>query len=170
MAGATMALFFPKIVRRIGNRNVVVAGMAGTALAAVIVARAPGLTVTLLAAAVNGFSWTAAGTGSFGFFSESTPQENMTRYTTAYTRMLFLAMFIGPLIGSNLARMEVDLASVLLVGAGLRLLAGVSIYLKTGAKAFASRSAEGARLVRKFVAQWTLDEARHLAAFEYGQC
>ncbi len=127
-AGATVSFYIIRIVKLFGNQTAVAIGMMGTGIAAAINAFSPSLPFTLIGAALTGASWTLAGNGTFGFFSENTSPENLTRYTTPYTQTLFAAMFIGPLIGSNLVAMvHIDLASVLLFGAALRFMAGAMI-------------------------------------------
>ena len=128
-AAALMALFTNRIIARIGSLNTIVLSMLGTALAALILALTPSMNLTLVAAMFTGASWTAAGVGLFGYFNENTPMEEMPRYTGAYTQIVYLAVFIGPLLGSGLANAGVNLVAVLLGGAAVRLLAGVLIQL-----------------------------------------
>jgi hypothetical protein len=47
----------------------------------------------------------------------------MTSYSGAYHQVMALALFVGPMIGSLLANGGVDLVSVILIGAALRLIA-----------------------------------------------
>jgi MFS family permease len=124
-AGAIISLFAPRIVSRLGNRKMVAFSMLGTALSAVVVALTQQQYVTLFAAMFSGASWTLAGMGIFGFFTENTPHDELTPYTTAYHQVVFFAMFIGPLVGSSLANGGVNLPIILLAGAGIRLLAGI---------------------------------------------
>jgi hypothetical protein len=63
--------------------------------------------------------------GIFGYFTENTPPEEMTTYTTAYHQVIFAVMFMGPLVGSGLANAGVHLPMVLLVGAAARFTAGI---------------------------------------------
>lgn len=126
-AGALVALVASRIVRYTGNRALVGMSIVGTAMSALIIALSPHLNVTLLAAALNGASWTLAGIGLFSYFSQSTPIEHRAPYTTAYTQIIFVAQFFGPMIGSSLSRWDVDLVSILLIGAALRLLSGMLI-------------------------------------------
>lgn len=122
-AASFIALFTSKIVARIGNGNLIAFAMIGTALSAGILALAPTLQITLLAAAAGGASWTAASIGLFGFFSERNSSE--ARVTTVYTQIIALATFVGPLLGSGLANTGVQLALVLVGGALLRFIAAV---------------------------------------------
>ncbi len=127
MAGAAVALIATRIVQITGNRSLVGLSVIGTALGALLIALAPNLNLTLLAAAINGASWTLAGIGLFAYFSQTTPMEHRARYTTAYTQIIFVAQFLGPLIGSSLSHWGVELVMIIVIGAVLRLVAGVVI-------------------------------------------
>lgn len=127
VAGATITLFTSRIVARIGNQAMIAAAMIGTALAALLIALAPSLPLTLVAAALSGASWTAVGVGIYGFFTENTPPQSMTSYSIAYQQVIGLGLFIGPMIGSTLANSGTPLVLVVLAGAGLRLAAGAFI-------------------------------------------
>ncbi|NWG17786.1 MAG: MFS transporter [Chloroflexi bacterium] len=124
-AGAVMAAFTIRLAQWIGNRQVIALALIGTSLGALIVALAPSLHITLLAAALTGGSWTAAGIALFAFFSESTPLEQRSRYTTAYTQIIFMGTFVGPMIGSGLYNLGINLVVIILAGAALRLLAAL---------------------------------------------
>lgn len=136
IAGALITLWTPRIVARIGNQAMIALALIGTALAAVLIALAPSQPLTLIAGALSGASWTAAGVGVYGFFTQSTPPESMTRWSTAYQQMIGLAMFIGPMIGSTLVNSGMRVVLVILIGAGLRLLAGAlteyGVFMKIG--------------------------------------
>jgi MFS family permease len=127
VAGATITLFTTRIVERVGNQAMIAMAMIGTSLAALVIALSPSLPMTLLGAALSGGSWTAAAVGVYGFFTQNTPKEDVTRYSTAYQQIIGLAMFIGPMLGSGLANASVKIVLVLLVCAALRLLAGALI-------------------------------------------
>jgi hypothetical protein len=123
-AGAVVALVVPRLAARIGNRSLIALSMVGTGIGAMILILAPQLIFTLPAAALTGGSWTAAGIGLFSYFSQTTPAENKSQYTVAYTQVVFAATFFGPMIGSLLQSSGVNLVAVMLIGATLRLLAG----------------------------------------------
>lgn len=126
-AGAGSAFFTHRLVRRFGNRGMIALTMVGTALAAVVFALATSLPLTLLGAALSGACWTAAAmVGLLAYFNENTPSEQVTSYSTAYQQIVGLAAFVGPMIGSTLASGSIDLATVLMVGAALRLVSGVA--------------------------------------------
>lgn len=130
MAAATVCMFTDRIIQRIGSRAMVGFAMLGTALAALILAGAHNLPVTLITGAISGASWTAATIGLFGVFTDSThnvPMGEMTNYTIIYHQVIYLAAFVGPLIGSNLAHAGLSLVFVMVVGALLRLAAGGAV-------------------------------------------
>jgi MFS family permease len=122
LAAAAIAVYIPRIVRRIGNRTMIAYGLVGTALAAMMMALAHDLWPTLIAAAVSGASWTMVGVGTLGFFAERTDRSDMNA-TMIFHQMVFAAMFVGPLLGSSLANAGLNLSLVLLGGAVLRLVA-----------------------------------------------
>ncbi len=125
LGGATVSAFANRLIRRHGHHAVITLGMVGTGLAAVILAAAPALVFTLPAALLSGAAWTLTDICQFSFFSRNTTPENRQSRTRAYYQVLAIGTFIGPLVGSTLANLGLSLATVLLVGAGLRFLAGM---------------------------------------------
>ncbi len=126
-AAAVICVFIDRMARRVGNRALVGLAMIGTAAAAFILAAAHNLPVTLLAGALSGASWTVAAIALFGVFTESTrdvPLAETTNHTIIYHQVIYIAAFIGPLIGSSLAQAGLNLVLVMLIGALLRLTAG----------------------------------------------
>jgi len=130
-AGALISTSAPRMVQRFGNRRMVAISMAGTGLAALIVSLASSLPITLVAGAISGASWTLVGMGIFGFFTESTPAEEMGPYTVCYHQIIFAMMFVGPLVGSLLVNTGVHLSVVILIGAAARFVAGVASDYRT---------------------------------------
>ena len=124
-AGATAAYFIPRVIARFGSRNTISVALVGTASGALIIALAPTLPITLLAAVITGGSWASADIAIFMHFTEKTAKLDLMRYTTAYIQVIFAALFVGPMIGSYLATSGINLSSVLIIGAGLRLCAAV---------------------------------------------
>ena len=57
------------------------------------------------------------------------PPDNATGYATLYNQIVMLSVFVGPMVGSQLATTPLGLPAVLLIGAGGRLLAGAVIGL-----------------------------------------
>lgn len=129
-SAATISLFTSRIIARVGCRKVIGIGMLCTALAALIMALAHSLPITLVAGAVSGAAWTATTIALFGIFVESThdvPNSDLMRYTTVYHQLIFIAAFIGPMIGSNLANAGVNLVLVMLIGVVFRVVTGSAI-------------------------------------------
>lgn len=129
-AAALICLFTDRIARRIGHRRMVGLAMIGTAIASAIMAAAHTLPVTLIGAAISGAAWSATTIGLFGVFTESVrdvDDTEMPRYSTLYHQVIFLAAFIGPMLGSNLANAGISLVVVMLGGTALRLLAAGTI-------------------------------------------
>lgn len=124
-AAAIMAAFTNRIVRRIGTRPTIAAGMFVTAVSSLVLALTPYLPVTLIASALSGAGWTVAAISLFAFFSESTPADSLTPYSTLYNQIVMLSIFIGPMVGSQLASSAIDLTAVLLIGTGLRVIAAL---------------------------------------------
>lgn len=124
-AAAIMASQTNRLVRRWGSLNVIAVGMVGTALAALIIGLTENLAVALVGSALSGATWTAAAVSVFGYFTENTSQANVTRFTRIFNQVVMLSIFVGPLLGSQLASTSLTLTTVLLIGAGVRLAAGV---------------------------------------------
>lgn len=127
LAGAGMALCAKNLIDRLSSRLTMGLAMVGTSAGVMLMAVAPNLYVALIASALTGASWTGANIALFAFFTENTPKEQMTRYTTVYNQVLFLASFLGPFIGNGLVDLRIPLVSVLLIGGALRLVASFCI-------------------------------------------
>jgi len=125
VAGALIALFTSKMIERIGNRAMIAVGLIGTGIAAVIIAVAQTLPVTLISAAVGGATWTMVAIAQFSYFSEMAPHENKEAYTTAYHQVVFTALFIGPILGNLLNTESIPIVTALCIGAAFRVLAGI---------------------------------------------
>ncbi len=122
-AGAMVGIFATRISAHIGTRAMIALAMLGTGVAAMIFAFSPNMYVTLIGAAISGATWTAtAMIGLFAYFTENTPADKMTDYSVAYHQVIGAATFVGPLLGSALANSGMNLVTVLLIGAALRLL------------------------------------------------
>jgi predicted MFS family arabinose efflux permease len=131
VAGATMAIFTDRIIRQVGARSMIAFAMFGTALAALITATAPTLEFTLLAALISGASWTATGIGVFSFLIECTPSSDSTRSAVVFQQVIAAGIFVGPMVGNLLVGLSLSLVEILLIGAALRLLAGVLTVYNT---------------------------------------
>jgi hypothetical protein len=126
-AAAVVSPFCTRILRYISYRSLVALALTGTAVGALLIALAPSLYVTLLAAALIGCSWAAANIALYAFFSAATPPEQRGAFTTAFTQVMFAGQFLGPMIGSALSGLHINLIIIIMIGAGLRLLAATLI-------------------------------------------
>jgi len=129
LGGALMSTVANRLIRRYSLNVTLSVSMAGTGLASMILAAAPNLYLALPAAIIGGACWTLMDISQFSFFSLNTQPENRASRTRAYYQTVSIATFIGPLIGSGLASGGLSLPMVLLIGAGLRLGAGLLIRL-----------------------------------------
>lgn len=127
-AGATVTVFSTRILERLGTQATIALSMMATALAALIIATAPSIEWTLIAAAFSGGGWTVAALGVFSFLFERTPKEGSTQSSMAYQQVLALGIFIGPLIGGALVDWNISVIDVMLLGVFLRLVAGILTY------------------------------------------
>ena len=127
LGGIAISCCSPQIAQKIGHRNLVALGMTGTALSTIIIALVPSLYLTVIGAAVNGVSWTMVGTGMFGYFNNELPGHSVTRYTTLYSQVTFLGIFVGPMLGTALLDIHLPIVEVMLIGSGLRLAMGVIV-------------------------------------------
>ncbi len=126
LVGGGLITFFAKgIVKRLGNRGTIAFAMMGTGLGALLISATHNLALTLLASAITGATWTLVANGIFAFFTEKTPVNDLVPYTTAYNQIVFVAMFIGPMVGQLLNNLGLSLVMVILAGAVLRVAAGV---------------------------------------------
>lgn len=125
LGGAIMANLTPHVVTKIGARNSAGVAMLSTAFGALVVAFANELPVTLLGAFFLGGGWTATDISQFTYFNNNAPKEGNARFSQAYYQVTAIALFIGPMIGSQLANAGMDLMHVLIIGACLRTFAGL---------------------------------------------
>ncbi len=116
-----------RLTKFFGNRRLVAASVIATTVAAIIFGLAANVWVTLIAAAFTGAAWTLADIAMFGYFAERTNPENMGA-TMVYNEMMYVGIFIGPLLGNGLLELGMSTVSVLLIGAGLRLVGGILIH------------------------------------------
>jgi MFS family permease len=123
-AAALMAALTNRIVQRIGSLATMTIGTLLSGVAAALLALAPSLWFTLIPSALAGGMWTMAAISLFGYFSDNTPPESLTSFSMLYNQIVMLSVFVGPMLGSQLASTSLDLPTVLLIGAILRLLAG----------------------------------------------
>ncbi|MCL4237144.1 MAG: MFS transporter [Anaerolineae bacterium] len=128
-AAALIASVTYRIVRRIGALMVIAIGLGVAGVAAGVLVIASSLPLTMIGAMLSGAGWTMAAISLFGYFSENAPAENLTRFMTVYNQVVLLAVFVGPLLGSQLANTSLSLTTVLALGMALRLAAAGFVAL-----------------------------------------
>lgn len=123
-SGALMANLSPYFVKKIGARKSAGLAMVATGIGSLIIAFAPELHYTLLGTFFLGGAWTMADISIFTLFNENTPQGS-ARFSQSYYQVTAVSLFVGPMIGTQLANGGMDLTHVLIIGACLRLFAGM---------------------------------------------
>lgn len=127
-AAASIGFFTTRIVRAIGNRALMAAGMVGTGIGVLIITLAPSAEWTLFGAVFTGASWTAtASVGLFGFYMQTAPSEGNAPYSIAFHQALGLGMAAGSMLGGMLVNGGLSLIYMLLIGAAARILCGIFI-------------------------------------------
>lgn len=149
IAGALVTMATPFLIERIGNRKMLAVAMAGAGISTLMISTLGNLYLILIAAAVGGAAWTMVQIGVFAFFSEMTPVKEKSVYTTAYNQVVFLSIFIGPIIGKLLSNTGMPLVTIILVGAMLRLLA--SILTQMHPRAWYARAVQLASLAHTLI-------------------
>lgn len=115
------------LASHIGSRRMVVYGMLGTSAAMALLASAPHLLLALPAGLLSGLSWTTTGIGVLGYFSENTAAEDVSA-TAHFHRIAFVAVFIGPMLGSGLVNMGIGILPVMAGGVLVNILGAALIY------------------------------------------
>ncbi|MEZ4669062.1 MAG: hypothetical protein R3E39_14240 [Anaerolineae bacterium] len=146
MAGVLIALFTRQIVEHISKRTMIAIGLVGIGISALLIAATQNLTLVLVASAIGGGSWMLVNVGQFAYFSEMTPIEHKGPFTTAYHQVVFLSMFVGPLLGRMLSSNGMPIVTILFAGAVLRILAG--ILIQTHPRAWMTRAIHFAFMLR----------------------
>lgn len=129
MAGAGVSMILPRIASSVGHRALLAPATIGLAVSTLVIALSPNLWLTIPAAILNGAFWAAAGVGMFGYFSESTPPNQVASYTMNYNQAVFVSVFIAPLLSTNVIGERMDMVGLLLLGAVLRVIAGVVVHM-----------------------------------------
>ncbi|MFW5748982.1 MAG: MFS transporter [Chloroflexota bacterium] len=128
--GALMALYANTLSSRLGERLMIVYGMMVIGIAALLVALAPALWVTLIAALLMGGAWAVVGIGVFANMTRSAPAEHATLHAMIFSQTVGLATFLGPIIGSGLVEIGISVVTVMLFGAAVRFTAALLVALQ----------------------------------------
>jgi len=131
VAAAVICLFTDRIIQKFGCRKIIALGVLLTGVAAMTMALTHNLTFVLVAGAISGAAWTASAIAMYGLFIEAikdVPSHDVPRYTNTYNQLVWIAAFIGPMVGSNLANAGVNLILVMVIGSVMRVIAGMMIF------------------------------------------
>lgn len=137
---AITAAWTNRIVQVIGSQRTMALGMILMAIMAAMTALFPTLPPMLLAGALGGIGWTLTAISIFGFFNDHMPQEHVARYSTVWSQVTTLCVFIGPLVGSQMVNLGMGVSAVLLVGAALRVISAVLIRMELRSEAQQART------------------------------
>jgi len=122
-AGVLISLRLNAILARLGNRRIIGYSLLGLALASLVIALAPNMLVALAGAALTGASWTAISICTLGYFTEKTARGDM-QASVVFHQLLFVAIFIGPIMGTGIVSVGISTTMMLIIGALVRLLGG----------------------------------------------
>ncbi|MCS6836449.1 MAG: MFS transporter [Anaerolineae bacterium] len=119
-AGILISLRLDSIRVRLGNRRIIGYSLLGLALAAMVIALAPNMLVALVGAALTGAGWTAISICSLSYFAEKTAHGDM-QASVVFHQLLFVSIFIGPIMGTSIVSLGISTVSMLILGALVRL-------------------------------------------------
>ena len=128
LSGALASAFAMKIVSRFGFYRMIALSMGMTALSIALLGISSNLIVGLIAAALAGAGWMlVAMVGVLGLYTETAPVNNATKYGVAYHQVVGVITFIAPFVGTWLVQADLSLNIILVIGAFLRLGAGLTV-------------------------------------------
>jgi MFS family permease len=125
LGGAAATFVAARFIRHYSHRTIVAGGMIGTGISALLLAFAPTLPLMLVGGALANAAWNIAYISILGFFTERTEADDY-QTTTLWHQILFAAMFVGPMLGSAIVEIGLSPAATLLIGAGIRVAAGIA--------------------------------------------
>jgi len=103
-------------------------GMVATGVSLLMIAFAGTPWMTLPAALLLGGSWALVGITILGVIIDDLNPENTMAYNTISIQAIGLATFIDPILGNILLSAHLNLFAVLLIGAAVRIIAGIVIH------------------------------------------
>ncbi len=132
ITAAITAAMTNRVVQLVGYHSAMAIGMMLMAIMAAATALLPTLPPMIFASILGGCGWTLTAISIFGFFNQNMPQEHVTRYSTLWSQVTMLCVFIGPMLGSQLVNVGLGVVTVLLIGAGMRAVAAALIHAEKG--------------------------------------
>lgn len=141
-AGALVSYAAPRLISRLGVYRLMMGAMAATALGIALLGVSNSLALGLVAAAVSGGGWMlVAMIGIISLYTETVPVEDAAHYSSAFHQVAGVVTFIAPFIGTALVQTRLDLDEIMIVGAGLRLLAAITLVAIWYSHAYPARTA-----------------------------
>jgi MFS family permease len=107
-----------------GAKRVMIGALVSMSIASFLIANAPALWVTLIGAALGGASWTCGSIAVLEFYTQRTDRSDV-QATMLWHQLLFLSMFVGPMVGSMVVKMGVSPFHTMMIGGALRLICAV---------------------------------------------
>jgi MFS family permease len=128
LAGAAASYFAPRLVNRIGHYGITVVGMILCGVAALMLGTINQLDLALLAAMLSGCGWMLVAMVAVpALYVKNVPVEEATRYSVSYHQVYGLVLFLGPFLSNGFVASGMSLATILLIGAALRIAAGLVV-------------------------------------------
>jgi MFS family permease len=128
LAGALASAYAPRLVKRLGYYGVIVCGMAANAVGAAVLGISENLTISLIAGVISGAGWMlVAMVAVIGLYTESVPVADATRFGVAYHQVYGIVLFLAPFSSNLLVSADLSLSTILMIGAALRLAAGIVV-------------------------------------------
>jgi MFS family permease len=116
------------LVRRLGNKRVIVIGGLFMSSYPAFMALAQGLDLFLVGSILGGLGWSLTGGALTNYVLEKVPADHRPAYLAWYNMALNAALLVGSLVGPWLAGM-ITVPVALLLFASLRCLAALAILL-----------------------------------------
>lgn len=124
IAGILIAGFANQWMTRWGQQKIMTLAMMITGVAVALIALSPNIWLTLPAGFMLGGSWTLVGIGIMGLINDGIPQEQALSHNMFFMQCVGLSTFIGPMLGNLMISSGFNLITILMIGAGLRVIAG----------------------------------------------
>lgn len=120
-ASGLITLVLQYWLKKWGAKNVMIGSLLAMAFAALLIANAPALWVTLVGSVIAGAAWTCGTIAMLEFYTQRTERTDV-QATMLWHQLLFLSMFVGPMIGSMVVKVGVSPFHAMMLGGALRLI------------------------------------------------
>jgi MFS family permease len=127
-ASGLITLLLQHWLKKWGAKRVMIGALMMMSCSAFLTANAPALWVTLIGAALGGASWTCGSIAVLEFYTQRTDRSDV-QATMLWHQLLFLSMFVGPMVGSMVVKMGITPFHAMMLGGGLRLICvGIAFF------------------------------------------